>query len=102
MSLSHFHFFPLTFVDQTSLPFESFIFRWNNNESKLPQSYINQRIQPFISCTQNIVPSGITEEVNELFVAENKLNLAVAEADKLPTISITKVTHHTGGPLASF
>lgn len=32
------------------------------------------------------------EEINELFVAENKLNAAVAEASTLPTISITKVT----------
>lgn len=32
------------------------------------------------------------EEVNELFVPENKLNLAVADANTLPTISITKVT----------
>lgn len=35
------------------------------------------------------------EEVNELFVPENKLNLAVADANTLPTISITKVTHHS-------
>lgn len=32
------------------------------------------------------------EEINELFVDENKLNAAVAEANTLPTISITKVT----------
>lgn len=32
------------------------------------------------------------EEINELFVAENKLNAAVAEASTLPIISITKVT----------
>lgn len=32
------------------------------------------------------------EEVNELFVPENKLNLAMADANTLPTISITKVT----------
>lgn len=31
------------------------------------------------------------EEINELFVAENKLSTAVAEAYTLPTISITKV-----------
>lgn len=34
------------------------------------------------------------EELTELFVSENKLNLAVADANTLPTISITKVTHH--------
>lgn len=33
------------------------------------------------------------EEVNELYVPENKLNLTVADANTLPTISITKVTH---------
>lgn len=42
---------------------------------------------------QNIVPKEIMEEVNELFVLENKLDLAVADASTLPTISITKVTH---------
>ncbi|MED6252518.1 Bifunctional 3'-phosphoadenosine 5'-phosphosulfate synthase 2 [Ataeniobius toweri] len=31
------------------------------------------------------------EEVNELFVPENKLNLALADASTLPTISITKL-----------
>uniref|UniRef100_A0A3Q1GCF6 3'-phosphoadenosine 5'-phosphosulfate synthase 2a n=1 Tax=Acanthochromis polyacanthus TaxID=80966 RepID=A0A3Q1GCF6_9TELE len=40
---------------------------------------------------QNIVPSEIMEEVNELFVPENKLNLAMADAKTLPTISITKL-----------
>uniref|UniRef100_A0A7N9AQR3 3'-phosphoadenosine 5'-phosphosulfate synthase 2a n=1 Tax=Mastacembelus armatus TaxID=205130 RepID=A0A7N9AQR3_9TELE len=40
---------------------------------------------------QNIVPSEIMEEVNELFVPENKLKLAMADANTLPTISITKL-----------
>ncbi|XP_059928563.1 bifunctional 3'-phosphoadenosine 5'-phosphosulfate synthase 2-like [Gadus macrocephalus] len=40
---------------------------------------------------QNIVPSGKLEEVNDLFVPENKLSLAVADAAILPTISITKL-----------
>lgn len=31
------------------------------------------------------------EEITELFVDENKLDTAVAEAKTLPTISITKV-----------
>ena len=43
---------------------------------------------------QSIVPSGITEEVNELFVPENKLKLVQVDAITLPTISITKVTTH--------
>lgn len=45
----------------------------------------------FLLPVQDIVPTGIMEEINELFVAENKLNAAVAEANTLPTISITKV-----------
>uniref|UniRef100_A0A671WQR6 3'-phosphoadenosine 5'-phosphosulfate synthase 2a n=1 Tax=Sparus aurata TaxID=8175 RepID=A0A671WQR6_SPAAU len=40
---------------------------------------------------QNIVPGEIMEELTELFVSENKLNLAVADANTLPTISITKL-----------
>ncbi|CAL8391113.1 unnamed protein product [Arctogadus glacialis] len=40
---------------------------------------------------QNIVPSGKLKEVNDLFVPENKLSLAVADAAILPTISITKL-----------
>lgn len=32
------------------------------------------------------------EELNELFVAENKLNLAVTDIKSLPSISISKVT----------
>ncbi|CAL8368261.1 unnamed protein product [Gadus morhua 'NCC'] len=40
---------------------------------------------------QNIVPSGKLEEVNDLFVPENKRSLAVADAAILPTISITKL-----------
>lgn len=35
------------------------------------------------------------EELTELFVVENKLNLAVSDINTLPTISITKVTHHS-------
>lgn len=46
----------------------------------------------FLLSLQDILPTGIMEEINELFVDENKLNAAVAEANTLPTISITKVT----------
>lgn len=49
---------------------------------------------PFSSRTQNIVPNEVMDDVNDLFVPENKLDLAAAEANTLPTISITKVTHH--------
>lgn len=49
-------------------------------------------IVPLSSFVQDILPSGIMEEINELFVEENKLSLAVAEANTLPTISITKVS----------
>lgn len=41
---------------------------------------------------QNIVPTGIMEELTELFVAENKLNVAVTDIKTLPAVSITKVT----------
>ncbi|KAM3606324.1 uncharacterized protein V6R79_014272 [Siganus canaliculatus] len=40
---------------------------------------------------QNIVPGEIMKELVELFVPENKLNLAVADAKTLPAISITKL-----------
>ncbi|XP_029560865.1 bifunctional 3'-phosphoadenosine 5'-phosphosulfate synthase 2b isoform X1 [Salmo trutta] len=40
---------------------------------------------------QNIVPTGVTEEVTELFVPENKLDLALSDAKTLPTVSITKL-----------
>ncbi|KAG7271109.1 hypothetical protein CRUP_005662 [Coryphaenoides rupestris] len=40
---------------------------------------------------QNIVPSGLLEELNELFVPENQLSQAIAEAAALPSISITKL-----------
>lgn len=45
-----------------------------------------------LSLFQNIVPSGVVEEINELFVPENRLKLAQAEASTLPAINITKVT----------
>ncbi|KAM9412243.1 bifunctional 3'-phosphoadenosine 5'-phosphosulfate synthase 2-like [Salvelinus alpinus] len=35
--------------------------------------------------------SSVTEEVNELFVPENKLDLALSDAKTLPTVSITKL-----------
>ncbi|XP_019747307.1 bifunctional 3'-phosphoadenosine 5'-phosphosulfate synthase 2-like isoform X2 [Hippocampus comes] len=41
---------------------------------------------------QNIVPGEIMEDANELFVPENFVDHAVANASTLPTISITKVT----------
>ncbi|XP_008320665.1 bifunctional 3'-phosphoadenosine 5'-phosphosulfate synthase 2-like [Cynoglossus semilaevis] len=40
---------------------------------------------------QNIVPNEVMDDVNDLFVPENKLDLAAAEANTLPTISITKL-----------
>lgn len=58
-----------------------------------PQYLILMLIICVCLCIQNIVPGEIMEEVNELFVKDNKLNLAVADANTLPTISITKVTH---------
>ncbi|XP_067100474.1 bifunctional 3'-phosphoadenosine 5'-phosphosulfate synthase 2b [Osmerus mordax] len=40
---------------------------------------------------QGIVPTGVTEEVTELLVPENKLDLALSDASTLPTLSITKL-----------
>ncbi|XP_028845710.1 bifunctional 3'-phosphoadenosine 5'-phosphosulfate synthase 2a [Denticeps clupeoides] len=40
---------------------------------------------------QRIVPSGAVEEINELFVPENMLKLALADASALPTISISEL-----------
>lgn len=45
-------------------------------------------------CLQGIVPSALTEEVNVLFVPENKLDLALSDANILPTVNITKVRWH--------
>uniref|UniRef100_A0A672KRH5 Bifunctional 3'-phosphoadenosine 5'-phosphosulfate synthase 2-like n=1 Tax=Sinocyclocheilus grahami TaxID=75366 RepID=A0A672KRH5_SINGR len=40
---------------------------------------------------QSIVPSGVLEEINELFMPENRLKLAQTDASTLPSISITKL-----------
>ncbi|XP_076833742.1 bifunctional 3'-phosphoadenosine 5'-phosphosulfate synthase 2a [Brachyhypopomus gauderio] len=40
---------------------------------------------------QGIIPSGMSEDVKELFVPKNKLKLAQTEASTLPTLSITKM-----------
>ncbi|XP_056324911.1 bifunctional 3'-phosphoadenosine 5'-phosphosulfate synthase 2b [Danio aesculapii] len=40
---------------------------------------------------QDIVPTGVTEEVNELFVSENKLDLVLSDANILPTVTITEL-----------
>lgn len=37
------------------------------------------------------MPTGVTEEVNELFVPENKLDLELSDANILPTLNITEV-----------
>jgi len=50
----------------------------------------------FLCLSQSIVPSGVVEEINELFVPENRLKQTRAEADTLPSISITKVTGSIG------
>ncbi|XP_051769961.1 bifunctional 3'-phosphoadenosine 5'-phosphosulfate synthase 2b [Ctenopharyngodon idella] len=40
---------------------------------------------------QDIVPTGVTEEVNELFVPENKLDMVLSDAKILPTVTITEL-----------
>uniref|UniRef100_A0AAR2K458 Uncharacterized protein n=1 Tax=Pygocentrus nattereri TaxID=42514 RepID=A0AAR2K458_PYGNA len=54
---------------------------------------VNECIQQLVELLkdQGIVPSGVTEEVNELFVPENKLDLALSDANILPTVTITKL-----------
>uniref|UniRef100_A0A8C7KYX0 3'-phosphoadenosine 5'-phosphosulfate synthase 2a n=1 Tax=Oncorhynchus kisutch TaxID=8019 RepID=A0A8C7KYX0_ONCKI len=52
---------------------------------------VNECIRQVVDLLRDIVPSGITEEVNELFVPENKLKLVQVDAITLPTISITKL-----------
>ncbi|XP_036428918.1 bifunctional 3'-phosphoadenosine 5'-phosphosulfate synthase 2b isoform X1 [Colossoma macropomum] len=54
---------------------------------------VNECIQQLVELLkdQGIVPSGVTEEVNELFVPENKLDLALSDANILPTVNITKL-----------
>ncbi|KAJ8366142.1 hypothetical protein SKAU_G00149730 [Synaphobranchus kaupii] len=54
---------------------------------------VNECIQQVVELLkeQGIVPTGVMEEVNELFVSENKLNRAIADANTLPTLSITKL-----------
>uniref|UniRef100_A0A6Q2X6G6 Uncharacterized protein n=1 Tax=Esox lucius TaxID=8010 RepID=A0A6Q2X6G6_ESOLU len=54
---------------------------------------VNECVQLLVDLLreQNIVPREITEEVNELFVPDNKLKLAQSSASQLPIISITKL-----------
>lgn len=54
---------------------------------------VNECIQQIVELLQEreIVPSGATKEVHELFVAENQLNQAREEAENLPAVEITKL-----------
>ncbi|KAM3913371.1 bifunctional 3'-phosphoadenosine 5'-phosphosulfate synthase 2 isoform 2-T2 [Leptodactylus fuscus] len=54
---------------------------------------VNECIQQIVELLQEgeIVPSGATKEVHELFVPENKLKQAREEAKNLPAIEITKI-----------
>ncbi|KAI2658563.1 Bifunctional 3'-phosphoadenosine 5'-phosphosulfate synthase 2 [Labeo rohita] len=54
---------------------------------------VNDCIQQLVDLLkeQDIVPSGVTEEVNELFVPENKLDLVLSDANILPTLTITEL-----------
>ncbi|XP_066456865.1 bifunctional 3'-phosphoadenosine 5'-phosphosulfate synthase 2 isoform X1 [Eleutherodactylus coqui] len=54
---------------------------------------VNECIQQIVELLQDreIVPSGATKEVHELFVPENKLNQALEEAKNLPAVEITKL-----------
>uniref|UniRef100_A0A671T4Y0 Bifunctional 3'-phosphoadenosine 5'-phosphosulfate synthase 2-like n=1 Tax=Sinocyclocheilus anshuiensis TaxID=1608454 RepID=A0A671T4Y0_9TELE len=54
---------------------------------------VNDCIQQLVDLLkeQDIVPTGVTEEVNELFVPENKLDLVLSDANILPTLTITEL-----------
>uniref|UniRef100_A0A673KH21 Bifunctional 3'-phosphoadenosine 5'-phosphosulfate synthase 2-like n=1 Tax=Sinocyclocheilus rhinocerous TaxID=307959 RepID=A0A673KH21_9TELE len=54
---------------------------------------VNECIQQLVDLLkeQSIVPSGVVEEINELFVPENNLKVAQTDASTLPSISITKL-----------
>ncbi|XP_017338528.1 bifunctional 3'-phosphoadenosine 5'-phosphosulfate synthase 2b isoform X1 [Ictalurus punctatus] len=54
---------------------------------------VNECIQQVVDLLkeQGIVPIGLTEEVNELFVPENKMDLLRSDANILPTVNITKL-----------
>ncbi|XP_077115016.1 bifunctional 3'-phosphoadenosine 5'-phosphosulfate synthase 2 isoform X2 [Ranitomeya variabilis] len=54
---------------------------------------VNECIQQIVELLQEreIVPSGATKDVHELFVPENKLNQAREEAENLSAIEITKL-----------
>ncbi|XP_076141465.1 bifunctional 3'-phosphoadenosine 5'-phosphosulfate synthase 2-like [Alosa pseudoharengus] len=54
---------------------------------------VNECIQEVVDLlkAQSIVPSGVVEEVIELFVPESMLELAKADANILPTITINKL-----------
>uniref|UniRef100_A0A4W3K5W5 3'-phosphoadenosine 5'-phosphosulfate synthase 2a n=1 Tax=Callorhinchus milii TaxID=7868 RepID=A0A4W3K5W5_CALMI len=54
---------------------------------------VNECIQQLVELLEErgIVPAAANEEVRELFVPENKLDLAQAEAESLPKLQITKL-----------
>uniref|UniRef100_A0A8C2J7K5 3'-phosphoadenosine 5'-phosphosulfate synthase 2b n=1 Tax=Cyprinus carpio TaxID=7962 RepID=A0A8C2J7K5_CYPCA len=54
---------------------------------------VNDCIQQLVDLLkeQDIVPTGVTEEVNELFVPENKLDLVLSDANILPVLTITEL-----------
>ncbi|KAF4106706.1 bifunctional 3'-phosphoadenosine 5'-phosphosulfate synthase 2b [Onychostoma macrolepis] len=54
---------------------------------------VNDCIQQLVDLLkeQDIVPTGVTEEVNELFVPENKLDLVLSDANILPSLTITEL-----------
>uniref|UniRef100_W5MGK4 3'-phosphoadenosine 5'-phosphosulfate synthase 2b n=1 Tax=Lepisosteus oculatus TaxID=7918 RepID=W5MGK4_LEPOC len=60
---------------------------------KTGEESVNECIQQVVELLkeQSIVPSAILEDVNELFVPENKINLVRADANTLPTLEITKL-----------
>ncbi|XP_052426931.1 bifunctional 3'-phosphoadenosine 5'-phosphosulfate synthase 2b [Carassius gibelio] len=60
---------------------------------KTEELTVNDCIQQLVDLLkeQDIVPTGVTEEVNELFVPENKLDLVLSDANILPALTITEL-----------
>ncbi|XP_059387994.1 bifunctional 3'-phosphoadenosine 5'-phosphosulfate synthase 2b [Carassius carassius] len=54
---------------------------------------VNDCIQQLVDLLkeQDIVPTGVTEEVNQLFVPVNKLDLVLSDANILPALTITEL-----------
>uniref|UniRef100_A0A8C4RNA2 3'-phosphoadenosine 5'-phosphosulfate synthase 2a n=1 Tax=Erpetoichthys calabaricus TaxID=27687 RepID=A0A8C4RNA2_ERPCA len=60
---------------------------------KTGETSVNECIQRVTELLQekDIVPTSVTEEIKELFVPDNQLDMARAEAEMLPAVQITEI-----------